>query len=225
MKKLLTMIMALMMLCAVLAGCGPDADNKDNAENNTPPVSDVQDNAEEKIEFVPGVRTERDYTNESIGLKFTLNDQMVMASDEEMSNMMELGVDIVFEDTDMGKKLKDISEISTVYDMMAVDIFTNSNVIIMAEKLQFSGITLSQYIDALKIQLDSTGLVSEYKDVYDTELCGITFSNLTYTMSFDGAELIQTMLFEKLGDRIVAISFTYFDDESYNAMLECFSKL
>lgn len=252
MKKLLATMLALTMLCTMLAGCqdkksskkdrdkhedkesvsysdvvnDSDEDEKDKSkkDDKNSPEEDDEKISVSSENFTPGYRTQKEYKNKSLGLKITLNSRMVMATDEEISNMMQVGADII-KDTELGKQIKDISKIDAVYDMIAVNTINNSNVMVMAEKLPLSAITMPQYIDNLKQQLESVGMTSNYRDVYEQELCGISFSNLTYTMNYSGVELTQTMLLKKVGDRMVAITFSYSEPEMLEDWLKCFSKI
>ena len=59
MKKRLALILALLLMCTALVACSHE-------------------------EFSAGTRTEKEYVSEWMGLKYTLNDNMKMASDSEL---------------------------------------------------------------------------------------------------------------------------------------------
>ncbi len=237
MKKLLVSVLTLALVCAAFVGCGKE-EGKESVESSVQEsmvessdavVSEelqasLPEEAETAEGFVPGIRTETEYTNESTGIKFVANESMVMATDEEIAAMMQLGMDAVAE-TELGSKLTDISMINTAYDMMAQDIYTGANVLVMAEKLPLEGITVAQYMDLLVKNFEMTGMASAYQDVVEEEFCGKTVANLSYTLTVENMEMSQTMLVEKLGDRMVVYSFTYFSPEQYDALVACFSAL
>lgn len=177
----------------------------------------------ETVKYSPGTRTTTEYTSEWLGLKYTLNTDMVMASDDEMNALMGIGLDLIYEDSETGAKLLDYAKINTVYDMMAVNMLNSSNVIIMAEKLLLAGMTEEQYLLAVKDQLGQVGLTITYNDTTTRIVEGIEFLELSYTMEITGMVMNQMFLVKKINDRMAILTITYFDQATLDALFAGFS--
>ena len=202
MKKLISMALATVMTATILTGCGGSKD---------------------EVKYTPGVRTTTDYTSEWLGLTYTLDDQSVMATDEEINALMQIGADMLLEGED-GEQLLDYAEIAMVFEMMAIRGDGSNNIIIAAEKLMLENMTEDQYIEALKQQIEAMG-VSNYtfNDVTSRTINDVEFKELSYVMEMQGTEIKQMYLIKKLGDRMAAITLTYADEEGLNALLAGFS--
>ncbi|MDO5391242.1 MAG: hypothetical protein Q4F24_09170 [Eubacteriales bacterium] len=229
-KKWIAMISALSMGCMMLAGCGKqDAAQKSSAENSQ--AADLEENLEEteveetvqepskedaKVEYIPGTKTDTEYVNESIGIKCTLSEDMVMATDEEINEAMGNYLDELYgeEDIDVG-----------AYEMMAIDINTGGGFLIGHEKLLFSGISEKQYIKKVKKTLYETQEVVEMHDTVETELAGLPFTNYSCILVENDHEITETLYVKKVGNTMVVIAFLYFTQENYEQLLSCFSPL
>ena len=49
-------------------------------------------------EFVPGVRTDTQYISEALGLRIDLTEDYVMAKDEEIRQLMEIGAGVLLDE-------------------------------------------------------------------------------------------------------------------------------
>ena len=225
MKKWIAALLTIFALSTLLTGCMKSplpAEPSDSQPSSSQTESSLNESSASEKEYIPGVRTEKDYTSEVLGLKFTLTDTMVMATDEEILNMMQAGADL-YEDSAAGQQMLDYSKISSVYEMMAVDSATGGNVMVVAEKLPFSSMTEEQYIASVKRQYEQTAVEVEYEEVTKTTLGKAEFTNLSYVMTVDGVKANQTMLFKKLGNLMYAVSLTYYSEDGYNQLLNSFS--
>lgn len=146
-----------------------------------------------------------------------------MASDEEINSMMQAGVDTMYEDEETGEMMMDYAQLTTVYEMVAADITTGSNVIVMCEKLPLSGIEVDQYIEAMKAQMENTTMDIDFGEPETVTLAGVDFSGLTYSLDANGVQTSQTMLLKKVGSRMYAVTFSYQDPAGYEALQACFS--
>lgn len=227
MKKVLSIIFTVVICLTLFAGCNDTSSSNDGAKTTKSGETSqkVQVKSFEDVEYMPGTRTDTEYTNSILGFKFDCGYDYTMTSDEDLDKMMNAGIDIAYEDSEDGKRIKNYSEITTVYEMMAMDDITNGSVLIMAEKVQNQDITEDQYISALKTQLEKTELKYEYKDVSDTELCGVVYKNLSYDVIDGNDSYNQTMLIKKVGDRMVVIGFTYIEKSDFNDMIDDFTKI
>ena len=173
-------------------------------------------------EYTAGVRTEKEYTSEWLGLKYTLSDSMVMATDEEILQYMEAGDEMLY--TDSGEI--DYENLGVVYEMAAVDATTSENLSIVVEKLALSGMSEAQYMEAVKqtlTQVDNAEVTLGEEST--CMVAGLEFRRIDYSMDLGGQTLMQTMLFRKMDDRMVGITFTYLEEASLEAMLSGFSAL
>lgn len=200
MKKVLSIVLAAALFCLALAGCG--ASGKD---------------------FTPGKRTETEYVSEWMGVRYTLGDGMVMATDEEIEAAMGVGSELMYGE-DGEEKLR-YAQITTIYDMLAADISSGSNIIVMAEKLPLSNMTEEDYLEALQRQVTQANVSLTDVQEATMEICGETYYTLEYTIAAGGVSTLQTILVRKIGDRMAAISLTYQDAGARDALLAGFSAL
>lgn len=229
-KKWIAMILVLITGCMLFAGCGKqDVVQESSAENSQ--AADLEENLEEneveetaqesseedaKVEYIPGTKTDTEYVNESIGIKCTLSEDMVMATNEEINEAMENSLKELYGQEDTG---------TVFYEMMAVDVNTGGGVLIGYEKLPLSGISEKQYIKKAKKMLPETQQVIEMHDTVETELAGLTFMSFSNTLVVNDSEVTETFYVKKVGNTMVLIVFSYFTQENYEQLLSCFSPL
>lgn len=207
MKKITRFMVLAVLICSLLAGCASVNPNTKTDETG----------------YLPGTRTTTEYTSEWIGLKYTLNNNMVMATDDETNNMMGLGLDMLYEDPETGQQLLDYSKIVIVFEMVANNIIDSSAINILAEKLMFATITEEQYIMATKNQLEQMDATVTYNDVRKRIICGIEFSEFSYVIELDGYRVNLMLLVKKIDDRMVVITLGYSDQTSLDTLLAGFS--
>lgn len=217
MERIWRVVLPALLLCVILTGCGGNTANGSGEQQRAP-------EQEEKKEYTPGERTDTEYSSEWAGLRYALSDNMVMATEEELNEMMDLGAEALL-DGDSGSKLVDYAKLTTVYEMMAVDLTDQSNIIICAEKLALSGVTEKQYLEAVQTQMEDvySGYTVTYGDITERELCGMTFSEMSYLVDYGGASLYQTYLVRKLDNRMYGIVLSYSEETRLEALLEGFS--
>ena len=196
MKRILLSVLLLSILLLAACGGGAPADS-----------------------YAPGNLGTQSYDSDWLSIVFTPGADMVLSTREEMNELMNLTAEQLKADG----AIADVSAIATVYEMMATNILDNSNVIVMAEKLAYENLSEDQYITALKEQFAATGFTFTYEEVTETVLAGETYKNLSYRMEMNGVSVCQTMLIRKIGDRMAALSFTYPDTASRDALYACFT--
>ncbi|MBQ4116568.1 MAG: hypothetical protein IJD37_04250 [Clostridia bacterium] len=216
-KKIMIMLLAAVMVLSFAVSCKKTDTSKDNSGDET--------KAEEtKKEYERGESSAEGWKSEYLGLKFTPDESMVMATAEEVDKMMELGADAILGE-DNGKKIYDFSKITVVYEMMAVSA-TGDNVIVMAEKPLLSNTTLEQYLDGFKKQ--TGGLISdsiEFSEPVDYTLGGQTFKKVEMSYSFSGVNISQIYLVKKQNDRFVGVIFTEMTEGSFDKIAAMFSEI
>ena len=220
MQRILRLILSMVFTCVILVGCGGTGNHSGDSAS-----SDGQKQTEKK-EYVPGERTETEYSSEWIGLRYTLNSDMVMATDEELNDMMELGAEAL-SDKDGKNLLAEYAKLTTVYEMMAVNVADQSNIIICAEKLTLSATTEEQYLAAVKKQMEDVyaDFTVTYADVTSRELGGMTFSELGYVVDYGGTPLYQTYLVKKMDNRMYGIVLSYSEESVLDTLLAGFSAM
>lgn len=221
-RRKLALLAAVLMVLALFAGCGKPQEQSSAPEESSTTEQSSSVVEPEKKEYTAGVRTEKEYTSEWMGLKYTLSDSMVMATDEEILQYMEAGDEMLY--TDSGEI--DYENLGIVYEMAAVDATTAENLSIMVEKLALSGMSEAQYMEAVKqslAQVDNAEVTLGEEST--CMVAGLEFRRIDYSMDLGGQTLMQTMLFRKIDDRMVGMTFTYLEEASLEAMLSGFSAL
>ena len=221
-RRKLALLAAVLMVLALFAGCGKPQEQSSAPEESSTTEQSSSVVEPEKKEYTAGVRTEKEYTSEWLGLKYTLSDSMVMATDEEILQYMEAGDEMLY--TDSGEI--DYENLGIVYEMAAVDAATAENLSIMVEKLALSSMSEAQYLEAVKqslAQVDNAEVTLGEEST--CMVAGLEFRRIDYSMDLGGQTLMQTMLFRKMDDRMVGMTFTYLEEASLEAMLSGFSAL
>ena len=155
MKKLLSLVLAMLMLVTVFAGC-----------SGTPNTDDTK-----KVELSRGTVEGNVYKSEFLGLQFTKPEGWVYSTDEEIAFAMGLGKEFL-----EGDLKKTLDNSASVYDMMVVDSITRTNMSIGFENLSksfSSNMTEKQYVDTLKSQLQGlSGMTVTFSDELTTVKLG-----------------------------------------------------
>ena len=176
--------------------------------------------AEDEV-FVQGVRTDSSYTNEIIGIRIDLTDDYVMATEEEILQMMQLGAEAIL-DPDQSKNLIDISNITMLYEMMATNPSTGATIMVGAEKPLLSGMNQEQYVGANVKQIKDYLKIDEVEQD-SVEMCGKNWDMIGYQMDFSGIPLNYILLITKAGDRFAMLNFTALDEESLDELISLVS--
>lgn len=211
MKKFTAILLSFLLLCSLLCACTPTENNNDNnsSNNNTPPKYEI------------GTNTAAGWQSSWIGLQYKPDSTMVMATQQEIEAMMELGADVMFEEN--GQQMIDWAKVTTAYEMMATNASNGSNVIVCAEKLSLSNMTASQYLDVLKTQLSAVYSNANFSTPVTQKVGGIDFTRTDVTASLNGYSINQTYMVVKMEDRMVSLLFTCNATGALESMLASFS--
>ena len=173
-----------------------------------------------KITFTRGETNEHVYLNESIGIKFTKNENMVYATDEELAAMMQIGLET------LGNN-KELFELAATTCFLAKDVITGNNVVCVMENLSVSGssnITNKQYIEAVKAQLKGqTSITYTIGEVSTAKLGSETYDVLALTAQANGVTMAQNMYIRKVGTHMIVITITVTDGSSMSVYEAMFS--
>ncbi len=203
------------MLCtSLITSCGttiPKIDNNDGAD-------DIAAN-DTKVAYAPGTTSEAGYYSDYIGLEFVPQGTMVMATQDELNEAMGIGAEAV----GLDKSKYDWETIGNAYEMMATDITTGSNVIVMAEKLALKNISMDQYIEALKTQFEAVdGMTVTFDSVNEITFAGQTYTRIDLSTAVSGITIKQVMLLRKIEDRMIGITVTAVTEGDDEVLLSCF---
>lgn len=158
--------------------------------------------------FQRGVRTDKSYINENIGIRIDLDDNYVMATDDDLYNLMGLGAELL----EVDEKLLDLAKISTIYDVLASNPVDGSSVMVMAEKVMLSNMTMDQYMAALLEQFKGLGAEAAIDE--PVSFCGHEWHTVIYAISASGVDAMAVSYLDRIGDRVVMIQFSGTSEES-----------
>ncbi len=191
MKKIALILGALLISSLIVTGCGKASDAV---------YTDVP-------EYTAGTVTETGYESTWSGIKFTAAAGVVMASDEEL-------IEVISADD------------AADYEMMATD--ENYNTVLVRSVVMPEGMSLKDYDEAqladIKDQFEASGLSVEASDAAEASFGGKAYEGTVYTVSMGGSALYQCIYRAVLGDRVSEICFTYSDEAALTSLVDCFAK-
>ena len=131
-------------------------------------------------EFARGSWDGNVFTSEFAGLRFTMPNNWLAGSDEEIAALMGVSLDFLSE---RGMRFSErILELTNIYDMMVQNPFNGDSVALMYENLSMhiggSQITETLYLEILREQLNSLGIGYTFSDITETVIAGETFKTL-----------------------------------------------
>jgi hypothetical protein len=197
MKKIVSLILVFVLTLTCLVAC-----NKKNEDET------IVDNS--STDYIAGVVDGNVYTNTTVGIKYTADEDSSMSDEEEIKSLMAVTAD---------------AEMTNTYEMLIFN--AQGNIIIMTEKLDNAEMTEEEYLNTIKEQLGDIEMVSaEYGDVTKTELAGIEFSTLNYPISVGVSdEMFQCVLVHKLDDRMFTITLTYMNEAAFEVLTSGFEAI
>lgn len=192
MKKWLALLLAVVMLFALVA-CDKGEEKKE----------------EETINISRGTIESKIYTNTSLGVKFTMPDGWRYYTDAEIASLLNMSADMMF-----GENFKNALKNSpTVFDMMAVEPVSGTNVQVLYENLSktaYTDITVEQYIEILEQQLkNASGMSVTFPDTYETVKLGNTeFTKVECQTVAYGVSMTQVYYLYKLDGFMCSVIVT-----------------
>ena len=206
MKKFLTLAM---LMCAVVffAGCG--------AINRT--VEDIITG-----DYVIGTIDGNNFESEWLGLRFTAPNSFIMASQEEMLEMMQLGMDILEVDRAVGAW----AEMAVVTEMMAMLPTGLANVTMATERVMLRNMTIAQYVDAKFQQMAPLGWGIDFNDdIEPTNFAGKEWYTYTANINALGLDWSYRYFIRRFDNRMALITiYSVAGEEQYiDILLNSFS--
>lgn len=245
MKKALKTMLVIAMLSIVIismTACGKkeekNIDNK-KEENRAESINETNKNNTEVVEnnqtttddnSTTGNETKttdisrgewngNQYVNEFANIKFNLPSGWSKYSDEQIAQVMNVGVELLNDDQ---KKLAELAQSMVIYGMVANDDTTKANVSVILEKPAIK-ITPESYATSLKQQLEAVSSI-QYK-VNETATAKVgseEYTALTSTASVSGVEIGQSYYIRAEGDYIITIIVTTTEEGQLDTILKCF---
>ena len=195
MKKIIALALSALMLLSFVA-CGA----KDVVDDV---VNDVVDNIAEEAnkEITRGVINGNSYTSEYSGISFTKPDAWTYSSDEELAALVSVSADQL----NTTNFAKSVAEMGTVYDMMATDPATGSNVMVLYENMKITNagnaLSAKEYLDVLKTQLPTqSGMDYNFMAEETVDLNGKEYLKGTVTLTGDTSIISQVYYMSAIGD-------------------------
>lgn len=245
MKKTLKTILVIAMLSIVIismTACGKkeenNVDNKkeenraesinETNKNNTAVVENNQTTTDDNnttgnetktTDISRGEWNGNQYVNEFANIKFNLPSGWSKYSDEQIAQVMNVGVELLNDDQ---KKLAELAQSMVIYGMVANDDTTKANVSVILEKPAIK-ITPESYATSLKQQLEAVNSI-QYK-VNETATAKVgseEYTALTSTASVSGVEIGQSYYIRAEGDYIITIIVTTTEEGQLDTILKCF---
>ncbi|MBE6601968.1 MAG: hypothetical protein E7637_05620 [Ruminococcaceae bacterium] len=215
MKKWLSLLLAVLMIFTLVSCNLNNEDSEDDGDD---------DGDSKTVELSRGTIEGDVYANNTIGIRFTKPDDWVYLSETEIAAAMNMGAEMI-----LGKDYKDVlKNVPAVYDMMAKDLVTGSNISVGYENLAktfSSSITETQYADALKVQLSQVpNMTVTFPDSYDQVTLGDTqFTRVVCTTVAYGKTMTQVYYLHKQGGYMTYVIATLVGDYTvaeFEAMIQ-----
>lgn len=245
MKKTLKTILVIAMLSIVIismTACGKkeenNVDNKkeenraesinETNKNNTAVVENNQTTTDDNnttgnetktTDISRGEWNGNQYVNEFANIKFNLPSGWSKYSDEQIAQVMNVGVELLNDDQ---KKLAELAQSMVIYGMVANDDTTKANVSVILEKPAIK-ITPESYATNLKQQLEAVSSI-QYKvnEIATAKVGAEEYISLTSTASVSGVEIGQSYYIRAEGDYIITIIVTTTGEGQLDTILKCF---
>ncbi len=192
MKKFLAVMMTIVLI-ATFSACGK--------------VS------EEDRALVRGTLEGNTYTSSFAGFTFTPPDSWAFSSEEEILSLM----DISSEDKDNADKLaEEIAKQKTIYETMAANADTGSNVIIMYENLSLTlgGTSYDEkkYANTLISQLEDADYEYTFETTENLDFAGNTYYRMTAAAVYESVTVEQVYLLRKIDNYMLVICISHVPD-------------
>jgi hypothetical protein len=243
MKQLFT-LSALLITTFLLTACGNNdaqqaqAPTPEPVEATSPAQTTEPDDADEVEEtneayetdeatsdaaYTVGIIEGDRFASEWLNLRFEAPEAFIMATQEEMLGMMELGLEVM----EIDQRFANWADMVVVHEMMAMLPTGAAQVSIVTERLVLSGITTEQYIEASFASVESLlGWDVEFNDDLRTiEFAGLEWYTYTATINAFGMDWSYQYIIRRFDDRMALITiYAMAGQEAYiDTLFEGFS--
>ena len=132
-----------------------------------------------------------------------------------MASMMNVSVDIL-NDVGISASQEEINAV-TIYDMIAQDPYSGTNVIILYENLSLvqDGLSYSaeDYLQASNEMLEQTGFYDNFSATSEVTLCGETYVSQNITGNMNGVATNQYYFTRRIDDYMLSIIISLFGNQ------------
>ncbi len=190
MKKVLSLLLAMLFLSLCLFGCETTAHLKEKLN----------------ARITRGTINGNTYTSEFTGITFTKPDHWRYFTDEEIAEVLDIGLEAM----DANAFEKTVAEYSGVNDMMAINDATGQNVSIAYENLSLTvgkSISEEDYYNLLKDSLTSFGYIPTGGQKY-VSLSGKEYLKVSFNGTNNNVDFEMTTYIRLIGDIMVCIMVT-----------------
>ncbi|MDO4304888.1 MAG: hypothetical protein Q4D94_13355 [Bacillota bacterium] len=204
------------------APAADETEAEDEAVQEPEAEEDAADEESAAGEFVRGIQTETGWESEYLGLRFTTPDDMVMASDEELAEMLGIGTDALSDAGDFSDAQLKLAELTSVYEMFAYDALGN-NVNVTVEKTPVN-MSAEDYMDALSQTLLAITAIS-YEQVSEpetVELGGVEYVKSSFVGTTNGQTMNQDYYVRIVDNMPTSIIVSYSSDDAAAKIADAF---
>ncbi len=242
MKRITAVLLAAALLCG-LAGCGksaarpadstprapassaPAAPEPEPEEPEEPAAMPNEETPLQSLDYFGAWSDDRVYSNEALGLSYTLPEGWLYASEEELLGMLDTVLDSEIL-SDRSKLIAELSKNRLIYAMVTRDAATGNNVQIMFESMDGvvggSDVDEEAYAEAVLAQQEqmfqeSADTSLSIGETYSAQLGGQDFLVLPVEITTSGVAMKEWMYLRRVGDRMAVIMFAAMGDEDVEA--------
>lgn len=159
--------------------------------------------------YTPGTFTETGYETEFLGFRFTTPDGFVLATSEELSQIMGVALDAASEAGDVTEIQKKYAELTSIYELMVTDSMGAANANIVLEK---TAVPLDTYIEIIKEQFaEMSAMTVTIKGEEEVEFAGATYTKLSADVETSGIAMYQDYYFRKVNGYMMLLTVTWAD--------------
>lgn len=207
----------------------PEADSSKEEEAEAEPEESAEEEKEESSgSYAKGTIDGNNFESEWLGVRYEAPEGFVMATDEELEELLLAGGELIYEDD--AQTFIDYAKLTTVYEMMTYLPQANNagdpNLNLVVEKNNASA---KEYGDALKAQVDTMygDADVEWKDVANTTVGGIDCLEYAISINFGEQAMNQSYYIADKDGRVICFILSYTDAQKENAdaLMDAFKPL
>ena len=159
--------------------------------------------------YTPGTFTETGYETEFLGFRFTTPDGFVLATSEELTQLMGMTMDAMSESGDINEVQKKYAELTSIYELMVTDATGVANANIILEK---TNVPLNSYVEILKGQFEEMAAMNiAMTGEEEVDFAGATYTKLSADVEASGIKMYQDYYLRKVNGYMMCMTITWAD--------------